>query len=103
MWRFPDRSRLDNRPGGNPVSSRGGRADPGGPVVRAAGVVGELHRPSPPAAVVGMLPLLQDADFPAGEQDRQPVRLIGSRLLALHHRDHILPHERHMLAQEGAQ
>jgi hypothetical protein len=47
------------------------------PVVWAASVIGELNRPPPPAMVLGVLPLLQDADLAAGQQYREPVMLLG--------------------------
>jgi len=38
------------------------------PVVRTAGVVGELQGPPPPTVVLGVMPLLENAYLAAGEQ-----------------------------------
>src|SRR5262249_46643874 len=64
------------------------------PVVRAAGVVGKLNRPPPPAMVPSMLPLLQDADLTAGQQHRQPVMLLGRPHFAAPQRPPVKPDPR---------
>src|SRR5579872_4781584 len=46
------------------------------PVRRAPGVVGELDRPAPPGAVLGVLPALQHPDLPAGHENGQPVQVL---------------------------
>ena len=53
-----------------------------GPVVRAAGVIGELDGPPPPTVVLSMMPRLEKAYLAAGEQHGQPVELIGRPNLA---------------------
>lgn len=65
------------------------------PVVRTPGVVGELDGPPPPTPVLGMLPLLEQADLAAGEQHGQPVKLLGGPHLTAAQRRGIEFDQRH--------
>src|SRR5256885_883244 len=59
------------------------------PVVKTAGVVGELDGPPPPTVVLGMMPLLENSYLAAGEQHGQAIKLLSRPHLAASQRQPI--------------